>query len=121
MLLWNKSNPGIYSDETHHAQEVESNHRGSFSTVEAAWQNTFELCSYATTVVFPRPDEFQWPVLMSCIAVVAAEGVYATFVRRRRGHLVHFLKCMDPIEKMSEPCEPTYVELSQLTDDLRDS
>ncbi|KAK9424218.1 putative Ferroporti-1 [Seiridium unicorne] len=42
--------------------EVEADHRGTFSTVEAAFQNLFELFSYVTTIIFSRPDQFQWPV-----------------------------------------------------------
>ena len=33
---------------------------------------------------------FKVPVLMSFVAVAVALGVYASFVRKRRGHLVHF-------------------------------
>jgi iron-regulated transporter 1 len=39
-------------------QDVEAAHRGSFSSVEAAWQNAFELCSYVSTVIFSRPEQF---------------------------------------------------------------
>ncbi|KAK9792193.1 putative Ferroporti-1 [Seiridium cardinale] len=42
--------------------EVEADYRGTFSTVEAAFQNLFELFSYVTTIIFSRPDQFQWPV-----------------------------------------------------------
>ncbi|SPO00604.1 related to iron transporter [Cephalotrichum gorgonifer] len=73
--------------------EVESDYRGTFSTVEASFQNLFELLSYATTIVFSRPDQFHWPVLISCVAVYAAGGLYACFVRRRRGHLLHVPDC----------------------------
>lgn len=66
-------------------EEVEEEHRGAFSSVEAAWQNAFELCSYGTTVVFSRPDQFRWPVLVSCLAVFVAGGLYAVFLRRRGG------------------------------------
>ncbi|RYP08038.1 hypothetical protein DL765_008932 [Monosporascus sp. GIB2] len=37
--------------------EVEPEHRGSFSTVEAGFQNLFELLSYASTIIFSRPDQ----------------------------------------------------------------
>ncbi|KKY21112.1 putative iron-regulated transporter [Diplodia seriata] len=75
--------------------EVEAERRGAFSAVEASWQSAFELCSYASTVVFSRPDQFQWPVLLSCVAVFSAGGLYASFVRMRRGHLLHFSKCIE--------------------------
>ncbi|KAI1250202.1 hypothetical protein MGN70_007254 [Eutypa lata] len=74
--------------------EVEPEHRGSFSTVEAGFQNLFELLSYASTIIFSRPDQFQWPVVISVVAVYAAGGLYSSFVRKRRGHLLHTPPCM---------------------------
>ena len=75
-------------------EEVDEHTRGAFSSVEASFQNLFELLSYMTTVVFSRTDQFQWPVIISVIAVYAAAGTYAIFVRRRRGHLIHVASCM---------------------------
>ncbi|KEY72121.1 hypothetical protein S7711_00133 [Stachybotrys chartarum IBT 7711] len=69
--------------------EVEESHRGTFSTVEAAFQNIGEMLSYTSTIIFSRPDQFQWPVLLSVAATYTAGGLYAAFVRDRRGHLVH--------------------------------
>ncbi|KAB5513157.1 Ferroporti-1 [Coniochaeta sp. 2T2.1] len=74
--------------------EVEAAHRGSFSTVEAAFQNLFELASYVTTIIFSRPDQFRWPVVISIAAVYVAGGLYASFVRQRRGHLFHKPACL---------------------------
>ncbi|TLD16216.1 uncharacterized protein PgNI_00056 [Pyricularia grisea] len=74
--------------------EVESEYRGTFSTVEASFQNLFELLSYASTIIFSRPDQFQWPIVISVVAVYAAGGLYAAFVRRRRGHLFHAPPCI---------------------------
>ena len=76
-------------------EEVDAEHRGSFSSIEASAQNLFELCSYAMTVVASRPSQFRWPVLGSMLAVYAAGILYASFVRRRRGHLVHLSKCIE--------------------------
>ncbi|TFB00929.1 Solute carrier family 40 member 1 [Trichoderma ghanense] len=70
-------------------EEVEAEHRGVFSSVEAAFQNGFELLAYASTIAFSRPQEFKWPSLISALAVASASGAYATFVRLRRGHLLH--------------------------------
>lgn len=80
-------------------QEVEEEIRGAFSSVEAALQNAFELCSYATTIVFSRPDQFRYPVLISAVAVATAGALYAHFVRSRRGHLLHFPACADVLRK----------------------
>lgn len=74
--------------------EVEAEERGSFSSTEASLQNLFELCAYATTVVWARPDQFRYPVLVSTVAILVASGLYTSFVRRRRGHLTHLSDCI---------------------------
>ena len=70
-------------------QDVEAESRGAFSSVEAVWQNAFELLSYASTIIFSRPEQFKWPALISVIAVSTASSAYTLFVRLRRGHLIH--------------------------------
>ncbi|KAL2878353.1 hypothetical protein SGCOL_006324 [Colletotrichum sp. CLE4] len=72
--------------------EVEAESRGRFSTVEAAWQNAFELLSYMATIIFFRPSQFNWPALVSVAAVMTASLAYTLFVWQRRGHLIHFEK-----------------------------
>ncbi|CAK7232317.1 hypothetical protein SBRCBS47491_008228 [Sporothrix bragantina] len=69
--------------------EVVDAQRGAFSTAEAAFQNLFEVLAYATTIVWSRPDQFRWPVVVSVAAVYTASALYTTFVRQRRGHLFH--------------------------------
>ena len=61
--------------------------------MEASIQNTFELGSYAMTVMFAKPAEFKYPVVVSAVAVSLAAGLFAGFVRRRRGHIVHTPAC----------------------------
>ena len=73
---------------------VEPSERGSFSSMEASVQNFFELCSWASTIVFTNSEEFRWPALMSGVAVMVAAVFYASFVRAQRGHLVHWSRCM---------------------------
>ena len=63
--------------------------------LEASWQNFFGICAYSSTIIFSRPEQFQWPVLMSCIAVFIAAALYTYFVRSRRGHLLHVSACID--------------------------
>jgi len=75
-------------------EEIEPEYRGSFSTLESSVQNFFELCSFASTTVFARPDQFRYPALMSVIAVYVAEATYAKFVKGRRGHLLHKPYCL---------------------------
>ncbi|TKA71732.1 hypothetical protein B0A55_08537 [Friedmanniomyces simplex] len=76
-------------------EEVESAHRGAFSSQEFALQNTFELLSFASTIVFSRPAQFKYPATISAAAVGLAGVLYAAFVRKRRGHLVHLSSCLD--------------------------
>lgn len=73
-------------------QEVEADERGAFSSVEAAFQNAFEICSYLSTILISRPDQFKWPTLISVIAVIAAGALYTSFVYSRRHHLLHLSK-----------------------------
>ena len=67
-----------------------------FSSVEAACQNGFELFSFASTIIFFRPEHFKWPTLISVTAVLTACLTYSAFVYLRRGHLVH----MDALRKV---------------------
>lgn len=76
-------------------QAVESDSRGSFSSLEVSFQNFFELCSYASTIILARPDQFRYPVLLSAVAVLTAYILYASFVRQNRGHLIHWSKCLE--------------------------
>ena len=74
-------------------QSVEPAIRGAFSSTEASVQNFFELCAYLSTILFSRPDQFKYPVLISTFATLLAGGLYAKFVRDARGHLIHVSKC----------------------------
>lgn len=76
-------------------QEVEPDYRGTFSSQEFALQNIFEMLTYASTIVFPRPADFKYPALVSAAAVTLAGCLYAVFVRGRRGHLIHLSQCVD--------------------------
>ncbi|GAO50611.1 hypothetical protein SAICODRAFT_72386 [Saitoella complicata NRRL Y-17804] len=76
-------------------EEVEGDARGSFSSSEAAFQNFFELLSYVMTIVFSRPEQFGYPATASAVVVLVAAALFALFVRRKRGHLLHVLKCVE--------------------------
>ncbi|KAL5352532.1 hypothetical protein ACLOAV_002480 [Pseudogymnoascus australis] len=78
-------------------EEVEAANRGSFSSVEASWQNMFELVSFASTIIFSRPEQFKWPTLLSVVAIVAAGILYSILVYSRRGHLVHLSKWIEMV------------------------
>lgn len=59
-----------------------------------ALQNIFEMLSFTSTIVFSRPEQFEYPVLISSGAVAVAAVCFATYVRKERGHLLHRSKCM---------------------------
>jgi iron-regulated transporter 1 len=59
-----------------------------------ALQNLFELFSFASTIVFPRPQQFRYPIFISYGAIVVAAACFAAFVRQKRGHLLHASRCM---------------------------
>ena len=75
-------------------KEVQGSHRGSFSSTEASFQNAFELLSYVSTIIWARPDQFRYPVLLSAVAVYTSAFLFGKFLRRRRGHLVHMPLCI---------------------------
>jgi iron-regulated transporter 1 len=59
-----------------------------------ALQNLFELFSFASTIIFPRPQDFRYPIFISYGAIVLAAACFAGFVRQKRGHLLHASRCM---------------------------
>lgn len=72
--------------------EVQSSHRGAFSSTETSFQNAFEMVAFALTIVFYKPSHFWAPMVVSVASVFLAGGLYTAFVRKRRGHLFHFEK-----------------------------
>ncbi|RVX68592.1 hypothetical protein B0A52_07019 [Exophiala mesophila] len=75
-------------------ESISASSRGSFSAMETSLQNLFELCAFAMTIVFPRPNQFRYPALASLVAIYCSAAVYAAFVRDRRGHLLHMPSCI---------------------------
>lgn len=59
-----------------------------------ALQNAFEMLSFASTIAFPLPAQFEYPVLISSGAVAVAAVCFAAYVRKERGHLLHRSRCM---------------------------
>lgn len=72
---------------------VEEDTRGRFSSTEMGVQNVFEMLSFATTVVFPLPEQFKYPVFISYGAIALAAICFAAYVRKERGHLLHISRC----------------------------
>lgn len=88
--------------------------RGSFSAIEASLQNLFELCSFATTMVWAQPQDFKWPVWISGCVVAGSAACFAAFVRAKRGHLLHTSRCLEKRGKRRYRVLPTIEEESEL-------
>ncbi|KAJ5442627.1 hypothetical protein N7445_005634 [Penicillium cf. griseofulvum] len=73
---------------------IQEHARARFSATEMALQNVFEMLSFASTIAFPLPAQFKYPVLISSGAVAVAAGCFAAYVRKERGHLLHRSRCM---------------------------
>lgn len=85
---------GLLSGRLTSSKEVQGSYRGSFSSTEASFQNAFELLSYVSTIIWSRPNQFRYPILLSAVAVYTSAFLYGLFLRRRRGHLVHMPPCI---------------------------
>ncbi|PSN71626.1 hypothetical protein BS50DRAFT_569285 [Corynespora cassiicola Philippines] len=91
--------------------------RGSFSAIEMALQNLFELISFATTMIFYRPEDFKYPIYISAGAIALSAACFAGFVRRKRGHLLHTSKCLKRSDKTKYNVLPTIEEEPEELDD----
>ena len=67
--------------------------RSSFAGTEMAFVSLFELTQWVVAAFWSRPDEFRGLATGSLCAVGVSAAAYAGWVRRRRGHLVHWDKC----------------------------
>ncbi|KAJ5969538.1 hypothetical protein N7501_005786 [Penicillium viridicatum] len=75
-------------------ENIQEHARARFSATEMALQNVFEMLSFASTIAFPLPAQFGYPVMISSGAVAVAAVCFATYVRKERGHLLHRSRCM---------------------------
>ncbi|KAH7330255.1 Ferroporti-1 [Rhexocercosporidium sp. MPI-PUGE-AT-0058] len=72
--------------------------RSSFTGVEYSFVSLFELLQNIMTLVLSHPQDFRWIALVSLLAVGASTAMYAAWVSRMRGHLVHW-------ERLGKGCE----------------
>ncbi|KAJ5782408.1 hypothetical protein N7457_004182 [Penicillium paradoxum] len=75
-------------------ENIQEGARARFSATEMALQNAFEMLSFASTIAFPLPGQFRYPVLISSGAVTVAAVCFAAYVRKERGHLLHRSRCL---------------------------
>ncbi|KAF7166419.1 hypothetical protein CNMCM6106_002216 [Aspergillus hiratsukae] len=62
---------------------IEEDARGRFSSTEMGVQNVFEMLSFATTIVFPLPEQFKYPVFISYGAIALAAICFAAYAPPR--------------------------------------
>lgn len=62
-----------------------------------AFVSLFELGQWILGVIISKPEDFRWIALISVGAVALSAVMYAFWVRRQRGHLMHW-------EKMGKGC-----------------
>lgn len=64
--------------------------RNRLTALQLALQNFFDLLKYALTLGAATPKAFKWTALVSWAAVASGGVSYAVYLRKVRGHLVHF-------------------------------
>jgi iron-regulated transporter 1 len=77
---------------------VSTEQRSSFAGVENSFISFFELCHYIGVISLSKPSQFKWLATASWVAEGVSTAMYAGWVRRQRGHLVHW-------EKVTKGCE----------------
>jgi iron-regulated transporter 1 len=78
--------------------------RSSFTGVEYSLVSTFELVQHVVAIVLNRPEQFRWIALMGWTAVAVSTMIYAGWVWRMRGHLIHW-------ERLGKSCECIKIRL----------
>lgn len=55
-------------------------------------QSMADLSKYVMVIVLSQPSQFRWAALVSFIAVGLGVVAYTVYVKRERGHVLHFEK-----------------------------
>ncbi|KAI2783517.1 Ferroporti-1 [Daldinia loculata] len=71
---------------------VPGHQRSSFAGTENSVVNIFELLGAGAAIAFPRTEQYKWLALASLVSVLISWIMYAGWVRRQRGHLIHWEK-----------------------------
>lgn len=64
--------------------------RASFAGTEMSFVSLFELSQWILVAIISRPEQFKWMALISLGAVACSTAMYTFWVRKHRGHLVHW-------------------------------
>ncbi|KAI1476152.1 Ferroporti-1 [Daldinia eschscholtzii] len=71
---------------------IPEHQRSSFAGTENSVVNIFELLGAGTAIAFPRTEQYKWLAFASFVSVLISWVMYAGWVRRQRGHLIHWEK-----------------------------
>lgn len=72
--------------------------RSSFAGVENSFVSFFELVQNVSVIILHRPDQFKQVATISFLAVALSTSMYAGWVWRMRGHLIHWDTIMKSCE-----------------------
>lgn len=65
--------------------EVPSSQRSTFAGMEQSFRSFFELCHWAATVVWSRPEDFKWLAPGSLVLLGLGATIFAVWQRREGG------------------------------------
>ena len=73
-------------------EKVKEEERGVVSGVMNAMNSIMDMLHYVLVLAAPRPEHFRWLALLSVAMVFIGWLLYASYVRKARGHFFHFSK-----------------------------
>jgi iron-regulated transporter 1 len=78
--------------------------RSSFGGVENSFVNLFEFLQNIVAILLHRPEQFKYLAMMSLVAVATSTIMYASWVFKMRGHLVHWDTILKSCERVVMRC-----------------
>ncbi|GAA5840724.1 hypothetical protein JCM5353_005745 [Sporobolomyces roseus] len=63
--------------------------KNTIMALQFSLQNMLDLIKYVVTIIFNKPDQFKWAVVISFASVILGALCYLIYVRKERGHLIH--------------------------------
>ncbi|GAA5914652.1 uncharacterized protein JCM6883_001031 [Sporobolomyces salmoneus] len=72
-------------------QEALNDHprKNTIMALQFSLQNCLDLIKYVVTIIFNKPEQFKWAVVISFASVILGALCYLIYVRKERGHLIH--------------------------------
>ncbi len=84
-------------------EKVVEEERGVVGGVMNAMNSIMDMLHYVLVIAAPRPEHFRWLTLISVAMVTLGLVLYATYIRKVRGHFFHFKDCYQRIKKWVGP------------------